>query len=145
MAPIFGVSHLSNPLATPKQLANSASQLDGVPIDLEDSIRYESIRLIQAAGILLRLPQELIAETIVIFSRFWLGPEGGSLLVYAAKVCTALQNMVGAGLIVVGCCRRFDILGHQAICTSDRSSTSSLSGQLCQYVSAWKEYCAQWP
>lgn len=86
MAPINGLSHLSNPLALPEQLANSASQLDGVPSDLEDSIRYESQRSIQAAGVLLRLPQEIIAETIIILSRFWLGPEGGSFLEYAATV-----------------------------------------------------------
>jgi hypothetical protein len=72
MAPVIGLSHITNPLATP---------------DLEVSIKYESSRLIQAAGILLHLPQELIAEVIIIFSRFWLGPEGGSLAEYAAKVC----------------------------------------------------------
>lgn len=92
MAPTLGLSHLSNPLATAEQLANSASQLDGVPPDLEDSIRYESTRLIQAAGILLRLPQDLVAETIIIFSRFWLGPEGGSLLDYAAQVSAEIRK-----------------------------------------------------
>jgi len=86
MAPVIGLSHITNPLATPDQLQTSASQLDGIPGDLEDSIRFESSRLIQAAGILLRLPQELISEAVVIFSRFWIGPEGGSLVEYAAKV-----------------------------------------------------------
>jgi len=89
MAPITGLSHLSNPLATPKQLANSASQLDGLPADLEDSIRYACQRLIQAAGVSLRLPQEMIAQALVIFTRFWLGPDGGSLLRFDGKVrCT---------------------------------------------------------
>ncbi|THX60335.1 hypothetical protein D6D08_08768 [Aureobasidium pullulans] len=64
---------------------NTASQLDRIPGDLEVSIRFEGSRLIQAAGVLLHLPQELIAEAIIIFARFWLGPEGGSLAEYHAK------------------------------------------------------------
>lgn len=88
MAPIIGLSHITNPLATPDQLQTTASQLDRIPADLEISIKFESSRLIQAAGILLHLPQEVIAEVIIIFSRFWLGPEGGSLAEFAAKVCT---------------------------------------------------------
>lgn len=87
MAPVIGLSHITNPLATPYQLQNTASQLDRIPGDLEVSIRFEGSRLIQAAGVLLHLPQELIAEAIIIFARFWLGPEGGSLAEYHAKVC----------------------------------------------------------
>ncbi|THX71446.1 hypothetical protein D6D04_09501 [Aureobasidium pullulans] len=64
---------------------NTASQLDRIPGDLEVSIKFEGSRLIQAAGVLLHLPQELIAEAIIIFARFWLGPEGGSLEEYHAK------------------------------------------------------------
>ena len=97
MAPISGLSHLSNPLATPKQLANSASHFDGVLADLEDSIRYACQRLIQAAGVSIRLPQEIIAQAIVIFTRVWLGPEGGSLLRFDGKVsCLPHSNLIGA-------------------------------------------------
>jgi hypothetical protein len=85
--PVIGLSHITNPLATPDQLQTTASQLDRIPGDLEVSIKFEGARLIQAAGILLHLPQDLIAEAIITFSRFWLGPEGGSLAEYAAKVC----------------------------------------------------------
>lgn len=87
MAPVIrGLSHLANPLAAPDQLHTSASQLDGVFGDLVDSVRFEGAKLIQAAGILLQLPQEIIAEAIIIFSRFWAGPEGGSIVDYDAKV-----------------------------------------------------------
>lgn len=79
------LTFISNPLATPTQLSNSASQLDGVPPDLEASIRYACVKLTQAAGILLRLPQDIIAQAIVIFTRFWIGSEGGSLMVHSAK------------------------------------------------------------
>ncbi|OJD39767.1 cyclin domain-containing protein [Diplodia corticola] len=82
-------SHLSNPLATPAQLAQSGSQLDGVPTDLEDSIRFAGQRLTQAAGILLRLPQDIVAQAIVVFTRFWIGSEGGSLKDYGAKDVSA--------------------------------------------------------
>ena len=81
------LSSLSNPLATVEQLTNSSSQLDGVPVELEQSIRYAGAKLTQAAGILLRLPQEIIAQAIVSFTRFYVGHEGGSFRVHAAKVC----------------------------------------------------------
>ena len=80
------LSHLANPLAASTQLETSASQLDGVPGDLEDSIRFETARLLQAAGILLHLPQELIAQSIIIVYRFWAGADGGSLLEHDSKV-----------------------------------------------------------
>ncbi|KAF2271826.1 uncharacterized protein EI97DRAFT_387127 [Westerdykella ornata] len=82
-------SPLANPLATVAQLETSGSQLDGVPSDLEDSVRFAGARLTQAAGILLRLPQEVIAQAIVIFTRFWVGPEGGSLAEHDAEQVSA--------------------------------------------------------
>ena len=80
------LSPLSNPLATVDQLSTSSSQLDGVPPDLESSLRFAGAQLTQAAGILLRLPQEIIAQAIVIFQRFYLGSEGGSFRINAVKV-----------------------------------------------------------
>lgn len=79
-------SPLANPLATPGQLASSGSQLDGIPPDLEASIIFAGARLTQAAGILLRLPHDTIAQAVVLFTRFWIGSEGGSLSQYSAKV-----------------------------------------------------------
>lgn len=79
-------SHLSNPLATPEQLLSSGSQLDRIPQDLEDSIRFAGQRLTQLAGILLRLPEDIVAQAIVVYTRFWVGAEGGSLTQYGAKV-----------------------------------------------------------
>lgn len=78
---------LSNLLVTPDQLSSSSSELDGVPADLENSLRFAGVMLTQAAGILLRLPQEIIAQAIVIFQRFYVGSEGGSFKVTSAKVC----------------------------------------------------------
>lgn len=86
MASISGLSHLTNPLASPLQLETSASQLDGLPKDVEDSIRFQSARLLQAAGILLRLPQDLVAQSIILLYRFWLGPDGGSMLEHDSTV-----------------------------------------------------------
>ena len=80
------VSSLSNPLVTIDQLSTSSSQLDGVPADLEDSLRFAGAQLTQAAGILLRLPQEIIAQAIVIFYRFYIGSEGGSFKINSVKV-----------------------------------------------------------
>lgn len=80
------LSSLSNPLATVDQLSNSSSQLDGIPADLESSLRLAGAQLTQAAGILLRLPQEIIAQAVVIFQRFYIGSEGGSFRINAVKV-----------------------------------------------------------
>ena len=82
---------LSNPLATVEQLSTSGSQLDGVPPDLECAVRYAGSQLTQAAGILLRLPQEIVAQAIVIFLRFYVGSEGGSFRMNAAKVRKCLR------------------------------------------------------
>lgn len=79
-------SPLANPLATVSQLETSSSSLDNVPLDLQTSVRFAGARLTQAAGILLRLPQEVIAQAICVFERFWVGPEGGSLAVFGAEV-----------------------------------------------------------
>lgn len=77
---------LSNPLATISQLSTSSSQLDGIPASLETSLRFAGAQLTQAAGILLRLPQEIIAQAIVTLYRFYLGSEGGSFRINAVKV-----------------------------------------------------------
>jgi hypothetical protein len=79
-------SHLANPLASIDQVASSGSQFDGVPADLESSIIFAGAQLTQAAGVLLRLPQDVIAQAVVIFTRFWIGPEGGSLREFGARV-----------------------------------------------------------
>ncbi|TID24825.1 putative cyclin domain-containing protein [Venturia nashicola] len=78
-------SHLANPLATTGQLASSGSQLDGVPPDLESSIIFAAARLTHQAGMLLRLPHDTVAQAVVVFTRFWIGSEGGSLSQYSAK------------------------------------------------------------
>jgi hypothetical protein len=91
-------STLSNPLATPDQLLSSASRLDGVPKELETSAIFLGARLTQCAGILLRLSQETIAQAIVVYTRFWVGPKGGSLRRYAVKDVAAASLYLVAKL-----------------------------------------------
>lgn len=83
---IAGMKQLSNALATPDQLTSSSSSIDAVSPDLEASIRFAGAQLTQAAGVLLRLSQDIVAQAIVTFTRFWIGPEGGSLRIYSVKV-----------------------------------------------------------
>ncbi|KAL4753032.1 autophagocytosis associated protein [Aspergillus terricola var. indicus] len=92
------LKYLSNALATPEQLTSSSSAIDGVPTELETSVRFAGTQLTQAAGILLRLSQDIIAQAIVIFTRFWLGPEGGSLRIYSAKDVSAAALYLTAKL-----------------------------------------------
>ncbi|KAI9793658.1 MAG: hypothetical protein M1816_007553 [Peltula sp. TS41687] len=99
MAPTITQPHLSNALATAAQLSSpSGSQLDGVPSELETSVRYAGARLTQNAGILLRLPQDIIARAIVIFTRFWVGPEGGSMRHHDAELVSAASLYLTAKL-----------------------------------------------
>lgn len=106
MAP-NGLKHLSNALATPDQLSNSSSSIDNVPSDLETSIRCAGAQLTQAAGILLHLSQDIIAQAIVMFTRFWLGADGGSLRIYSVKVrARGILNQPSDPLTRAGCiCR----------------------------------------
>lgn len=89
MAEDPSLSALSNPLVTPDQLTTTSSQLDGIPVDLEASLRFTGAQLTQAAGILLRLPQELIVQAIVLFYRFYVGSEGGSFLINSVQDVSA--------------------------------------------------------
>ena len=72
------LSSLYNPLVTVSQLTTSSSSLDNIPAELENSMRYAGQKLIQAAGILLRLPRDTIVKAIITFTRYYVGSEGGS-------------------------------------------------------------------
>ncbi|CAL3967851.1 unnamed protein product [Diplocarpon coronariae] len=65
------MSHLSNPLATPTQLRALTTLNRPLPPELQDSIRFHTARLTQAAGLLLRLPQDITAKANVLLFRFW--------------------------------------------------------------------------
>ncbi|CZT11091.1 hypothetical protein WAI453_007406 [Rhynchosporium graminicola] len=61
---------ISNPLVTPSQITTSQS-LSKLPIEIQDSIRFYTARLTQAAGRLLRLPQDITAKANVLLFRYW--------------------------------------------------------------------------
>ncbi|KAH7317929.1 cyclin-like protein [Rhexocercosporidium sp. MPI-PUGE-AT-0058] len=63
------MSHLTNPLTTALQLSSNPSS--HLPQELQDSIRFYTARLTQAAGILLRLPQDITAQANVLLFRYW--------------------------------------------------------------------------
>lgn len=65
------MAHLSNPLATTRQLLGLKTA-NALPPELQDCIRFYTARLTQAAGILLGLPQDIIAQAIVTLQRYWL-------------------------------------------------------------------------
>ncbi|KAK6533713.1 hypothetical protein TWF694_002644 [Orbilia ellipsospora] len=66
------VSIFSAPLATPAQLSSSPSQQSGIPEPLEQKLNLVACRLIQAAGILMELPQPTISTAIILLQRFYL-------------------------------------------------------------------------
>lgn len=88
MSTISQPSQLANPLATVAKLEGTASQLQGIPQEIEHFARFDAARLTQAAGILLRLPQEIVAQSIIILQRFYVGADGGSLLEHDIIVCS---------------------------------------------------------
>ncbi|KAL8993231.1 MAG: hypothetical protein Q9169_006498 [Polycauliona sp. 2 TL-2023] len=100
------LSSLSNSLATVEQLSSSSSSLDGVPPSLESSIRFAGLQITQAAGILLHLPQDIVTQAMVIFTRFYIGPEGGSVRVNGAKDVSAASIYIAAKLSADPCTTR---------------------------------------
>ena len=82
------MSHLSNPLATASQLYKASSS-NALPIELQDSIRFYTARLTQAAGILLRLPQDITAQANVLLFRYWLVDD---LMAEEFCVCLSIPN-----------------------------------------------------
>lgn len=81
------MSHLSNALATAEQL-ESRSLGNGLPAELQDSIRFSTARLTQAACLLLRLPQSIAAQAVVTLFRYWLT---GDLMRYEFSVRSTLR------------------------------------------------------
>ena len=67
-----GLAHLANPLVTSEQLHRLQDDVTGYWGNNAESLRYAQAQLIQAAGVLLRLPQEVIARAIVLLQRFWI-------------------------------------------------------------------------
>jgi len=80
------MSHLSNPLATAQQLYSRTAD-NALPTELQDTIRYFTARLTQAAGVLLRLPQSVAAQAVVILYRYWVVED---LMRYEFSVCVHL-------------------------------------------------------
>ncbi|KAK1288697.1 Cyclin-L1-1 [Acorus calamus] len=56
---------------TDEQLKNSPSRKDGIDEETETSLRIYGCDLIQESGILLRLPQQVMATGQVLFHRFY--------------------------------------------------------------------------
>jgi cyclin L len=80
------MSHLWNPLATAQQLEES-NVSNALPGELQDSIRFYTARLTQAAGILLRLPQDIAAQAVAVLMRFWIVEK---LMLYEFSVSSIL-------------------------------------------------------
>jgi cyclin L len=72
MAPTSKLGHLSNAIVTLGQLSHLQDGPSLYWTDDAQSIRFVQAELTQAAGVLLRLPQEVIANAIVILQRFWI-------------------------------------------------------------------------
>ncbi|EGX49465.1 hypothetical protein AOL_s00078g498 [Orbilia oligospora ATCC 24927] len=66
------VTIFTAPLATPSQLSTSPSQLVGIPESVEQKLRLVACRLIQAAAILMELPQPTISTAIILLQRYYL-------------------------------------------------------------------------
>lgn len=70
MAPVSNLAPLTNPLVSSAQLLALKQNDENSNPGTSDSIRYAQAQLAQSAGILLRLPQEVIAQAIVLLQRF---------------------------------------------------------------------------
>lgn len=84
------MAHLYNPLATAQQLYRNSSNNE-LPAELQDTVRFHTARLTQAAGILLRLPQDITAQANVLLYRYWLVDD---LMQYEYSVCEVSVSAV---------------------------------------------------
>ena len=82
--PTRSLDTILNPLVDVEHLQHTISYHDGISAALELSLRYQTALLTQSAGILLKLPQETIAQAIVIQQRFYVG--GGSYKRHSLQV-----------------------------------------------------------
>jgi len=92
MAPIQGPDHLNNPLVTPQQLFDLSNR-EG---EEGPSIRFALARLTSAAGILLRLPQEVISQAVVLLLRFLLCSRPEDRDGFSAKTYSAASIYLSA-------------------------------------------------
>ncbi|OXH31594.1 cyclin-dependent protein kinase regulator [Cryptococcus neoformans] len=65
------MSHSPHPLATLEQIVSTPSAADGIPRDVEDDLRVAGCMLIQEAGVMLKLPQSVMATAQVLLHRFY--------------------------------------------------------------------------
>jgi hypothetical protein len=84
------MAHLWNSLATAQQIEDRNTD-NGLPAELQDSIRYYTSRLTQAAGILLRLPQGITAQAVVILQRFFVAE---NFMKYEFSVCYLISYIL---------------------------------------------------
>ncbi|KAJ1931929.1 hypothetical protein FBU59_006544, partial [Linderina macrospora] len=62
---------LKNPLLTPSQILRSPSQERGMSQELESDMRAYGCHLIESSGIVLRVPQVVMASAQILFQRFY--------------------------------------------------------------------------
>ena len=72
MARISVLDSLSNPLVSADQLSRLKDSASLYWTDDAQSIRFAQAQLTQTAGVLLRLPQEVITNALVVLQRVWL-------------------------------------------------------------------------
>jgi hypothetical protein len=92
MAPASAIEHLSNPLVTADQLV----KLKGLDDEDGPSIRFAQFQLISAAGILLRLDQEVIAHAIILLQRFLVSSRPADRGGFSHKAYTAASIYLAA-------------------------------------------------
>ncbi|KAL2421944.1 hypothetical protein ABEF95_001864 [Exophiala dermatitidis] len=96
MAPVTStaIEHITNPLAISSQLVN----LNNAEGDHGQSIRFAQAALTSAAGILLRLSQEIIAQAIVLLQRFWVSSRPEDREGFSPKTFSAAAIYLAAKL-----------------------------------------------
>lgn len=92
MVPIPAPEHLTNALVTPQQLLDLQNR-EG---DDDQSLRFALAQLTSAAGILLRLPQEVIAQATVLLLRFLLSSRAEDREGFSAKTYSAASIYLSA-------------------------------------------------
>ncbi|KAG9781130.1 hypothetical protein KCU88_g3522, partial [Aureobasidium melanogenum] len=119
MAPVTStaIEHITNPLATSSQLVN----LKHAEEEHGQSIRFAQAALTSAAGILLRLSQEIIAQAIVLLQRFWVSSRPDDREGFSPKTFSAAAIYLAAKLSATPVSPR-SVVNVYAYLTSSKAS-----------------------
>ena len=133
---IFASEQIDDFYLSEEALAASPSRADGVDVATEAGLRRYGCEVIQEAGILLRLPQVVMATAQVLLHRF-----------YCKRSLHKFDVKVGAGGLCAGAPAFVGCLGQSRCCMARARMAGALARRWRHCFHAWRGMpaCHIWP